>query len=271
MDNNIALQVDKVSKKFCKSLKYTLKYGLIDISKSIFGIMESDTLRPFEFWALKNISFNVKKGESLGIIGINGSGKSTLLKLLNGILLPDEGEVKVRGKVGALIAVGAGFHPMLTGRENIYINATILGLRKKEIDQQFNNIVEFAEIEDFLDTPVKNYSSGMYVRLGFSIAIHCLPDILLVDEILSVGDINFQKKSIKRMQEIINSDKAVIFVSHNMETILSFTKIAIYLKNGQIETMDRTDKVVKRYLSDENKKKNQHKKISCLSDDEINI
>ena len=163
---------------------------------------------------LKGISFKVKKGETLGIIGPNGSGKSTLLKILNGIFPPDKGTIKIRGKVGALIEVGAGFHPMLTGRENIYINGTILGMSKKEIDEKFDKIVDFADIGDFLDVPVKNYSSGMYVRLGFSIAVCCQPEILLIDEVLSVGDISFRKKCLQKIIDLKkNKEISIIFVS----------------------------------------------------------
>lgn len=254
MNKDTVIEVNHISKKFCKDLGSTLKYGFIDMGKSILGLKYSEKLRANEFWALDDVSLEIKRGETLGIIGLNGSGKSTLLKLLCGIFLPDKGEIKVKGKVGALIAAGAAFHPMLTGRENIYINATILGMSKKEIDDRFAAIVDFAGIKAFLDTPVKNYSTGMYVRLGFSIAAHCLPDILLVDEVLSVGDMSFQKKSIKKMYEIAQSNKVIIFVSHNIETVLSFTKKAIYLKNGKISAIGETAKVVEQYLKDGNGK-----------------
>lgn len=249
MDDKLTIEVKNISKKFCKNLKYTLYYGLADISKSILGMeVDSGRLREQEFWALHNISFNIKKGETIALVGANGSGKSTLLKMLSGIFMPDEGEIKIMGKVGALIDVGAGFHPMLTGRENIYINGSILGMSTKEIDRKFNDIVQFAEIGSFLDTPVKNYSSGMYVRLGFSIAIHCIPDILLVDEVLSIGDTSFQRKSLEKMQQIVKSKRTVIFVSHNMKAVLSFTKKAIYLKQGQIVAIGSTEDIVKQYL-----------------------
>jgi len=251
MKNDSVIEVNKVAKKFCKSLGKSLKYGLVDISRGVLGLSNKpDKLRPYEFWAIEDTTFAIKEGETLGIIGANGSGKSTLLKLLNGIFLPDKGEIKIRGRVGALISVGAGFHPMLTGRENIYVNGAILEISKKEMDKRFDQIVEFADIGDFLDTPVKNYSSGMYVRLGFSIAIHCLPDILLVDEVLSIGDVNFQQKSLQKMREIVKSGRVVIFVSHSMETMLSFTKKAIYLKNGRIKGMGNTERVIKEYLDD---------------------
>jgi lipopolysaccharide transport system ATP-binding protein len=254
MTNNVVIEVNNISKKFCKTLGHLIKYGFVDIGKGIVGL-ESDSgkLRRHEFWALNKVSFKVKRGETLGIIGPNGSGKSTLLKLLNGIFMPDQGKIIVKGKVGALINVGAGFHPMLTGRENIYINGAILGMTAEEIDKKFNKIVNFAGVADFLDTPIKNYSSGMYVRLGFSVAAHCEPDILLVDEVLSIGDLEFQQKALQKMRQIVNSGKTVIFVSHNVDTILSFTKKAIYLKNGHLQEIGETPKVVKKYVADEKK------------------
>lgn len=200
-DDDVAfIKVENVSKKFCKSLKRAMIYGMKDIGRDIFHInTKSDELRKDEFWALKNISFEVKKGECLGIIGANGSGKSTLLKLLNGIYMPDIGKISINGNVGALIQIGAGFNPMLSGRENIYVNASILGMSKVEIDKKFDSIVEFAGIGDFLDMPVKNYSSGMYVRLGFSIAINIEPKVLLIDEVLAVGDLAFQNMSLQKL------------------------------------------------------------------------
>lgn len=244
------IEFNKVAKKFCKNPRKIMSYGLSDIFQGIFALANPGKIRLDEFWALKEISFKIKKGEIWGIIGANGSGKSTLLKLLNGIFMPDKGEIKVKGRVGALIAAGAGFHPMLTGRENIYINGVILGMSKKEIDRQFDSIVEFAEIKNFLDTSVKNYSSGMYVRLGFSIAAYCLPEIMLVDEILSVGDARFQKKALKKMTELINNKKTIIFVSHNLKLISSFTEKCLYLKNGKVEKIGATSVVLKKYIND---------------------
>ena len=194
MTNDTVIKVENVSKKYCRSLKHTMMYGMQDIARNSIGLKScSDTLREGEFWALNDVSFEVKKGETLGIVGANGSGKSTLLKLLNGIFMPDKGRIEINGRVGALIEVGAGFHPMLTGRENIYVNGAILGMSKKEIDKKFDEIVDFADIGDFIDSPVKHYSSGMYVRLGFAIASHADLDILMVDEVLAVGDFRFKK------------------------------------------------------------------------------
>lgn len=255
MDSKTIIKVDKVSKKFCKNLRYILKYGFIDISKTILGFkLGTDKIRDYEFWALKDLSFEVKKGEALGIVGPNGSGKSTLLKLLNGIFLPDKGSLSVQGRVGALIAAGAGFHPMLTGRENIYINATILGMNRSDINKNFDSIVDFAGVRDFLDTPVKNYSSGMYVRLGFSISVHCQLDVLLVDEILSVGDVNFKERYENRLINMLKKGTAIVFVSHNLDAISSLTKRCLYLKAGKVRAIGETDKIIAQYLKDEKRK-----------------
>ena len=213
------ISVANVSKKFCKNLKRSMAHGIVDLSKNLLGITSSSSdLRKDEFWAVDDISFSLNRGEVLGLIGPNGSGKSTLLRLLAGIFPPDKGEISIKGRVGALIAVGAGFHPHLTGRENIYLNGTILGMSRKEIDAKFNDIVEFAEIEDFLDAPVSTYSSGMRVRLGFAIAIQIEPDVLLIDEILAVGDVGFRGKCINAIDKITKK-AAVIFESHNMSSV----------------------------------------------------
>jgi len=213
--NEAVIRVDGVSKKYCRSLKHTMMYGAVDLGKSFLGLkQQSERLREGEFWAVNDVSFELKRGETLGVIGMNGSGKSTLLKMLNGIIMPDKGSIEVSGRVGALIEVGAGFHPMLTGRENMYINGAILGMNKKEMDEKFDMIIDFAGIRDFIDAPVKHYSSGMYVRLGFAIAVYADPDILLVDEALAVGDVRFQKKCLDRMNAFKESGKTIIMVIH---------------------------------------------------------
>jgi len=202
-----------------------------------------------EFWALKNISFSVEPGEAIGIIGANGAGKSTLLKILTGITPPTTGEAILKGKVASLLEVGTGFHPELTGRENIFLNAAILGMTRKEMTRKFDQIVEFSGIQKFLDTPVKRYSSGMYVRLAFSVAAHLEPDILLIDEVLAVGDVEFQKKCLGKMDEVTkNSGRTVLFVSHNMSVIQSLCQKAILLENGEIKMFDEVKKVVAHYL-----------------------
>ncbi len=236
MSNNTVVKVENVSKKFTRSLKHSMLYGIKDIARNMVGLSaHSERLRPGEFWALDNISFELKKGETLGIIGPNGAGKTTLLKLLNGIFNPDEGKIRMKGKVGALIQIGAGFHPLLTGKENIYINGSILGMSKKEIDKKLHSIIDFADIGDFIDSPVKYYSSGMYVRLGFAIAIHCNPDILLVDEILAVGDVGFQTKCLQRMKEVKDRGTSIIFISHNLESVNNICLRAIFLHQGKMK------------------------------------
>jgi ABC-type polysaccharide/polyol phosphate transport system ATPase subunit len=187
-----------------------------------------------DFWALKNVSFEIKQGESVGFIGRNGAGKSTILKLLAGVTKASSGTAEVNGKVAALIEVGAGFHPELTGRENVFLNGSILGLKKTEIDKAFDSIVSFAELEDFIDTPVKHYSSGMYVRLGFAIAAHTNPDIFLIDEVLSVGDEAFQKKCLNTLAEHRAAGKTMILVSHNLDTVEEVCDRCIYLNHGEI-------------------------------------
>jgi len=200
-----------------------------------------------EFWALKDISFNVKQGECIGIIGNNGAGKSTLLKILSRITEPTSGRVKINGLVGSLLEVGTGFHPELTGRENIFLNGAILGMSKRDIKEKFDEIISFAEIEKFLDTPVKRYSSGMYVRLAFSVAAHLEPEILLVDEVLSVGDAAFQKKCLGKMRNVAQEGRTLLFVSHNMNAIRRLCKSAIWLDKGQIAKIGTTDEVVGEY------------------------
>ncbi len=199
------------------------------------------------FWALRGIDFEVRQGEVVGVIGRNGAGKSTLLKILSRITEPTEGRVRVRGRVASLLEVGTGFHPELTGRENIFLNGTILGMTRREIDQKFDEIVAFAEIGKFLDTPVKRFSSGMYVRLAFSVAAHLDPEILVVDEVLAVGDAEFQKKCLGKMQDVASSGRTVLFVSHNMATIQSLTRRCLVLDRGRIACDDAPAAAVEHY------------------------
>jgi lipopolysaccharide transport system ATP-binding protein len=202
-----------------------------------------------EFWALKDLSFNVQKGERLGIIGRNGAGKTTLLKILSRITQPTEGTINIRGHVASLLEVGTGFHPELTGRENIYLNGAILGMSRSEIKNKFDEIVAFAEVEKFLDTPVKRYSSGMYVRLAFSVAAHLEPEILLVDEVLAVGDTAFQKKCLGKMENIGDLGKTVLFVSHNMQMVEHLCTRTLLIEKGAISEDGPTQRVVGRYLT----------------------
>lgn len=202
-----------------------------------------------KFWALKNTSFTVEKGETLGIIGKNGSGKSTILKLISKITYPDKGEINVAGRIGAFIELGAGLHPDLSGRENIYLYGSILGMTKKEIASRFESIVDFAEIHKFLDIPIKRYSSGMYSRLGFSVCAFCDPDILLVDEVLAVGDTNFQAKCLSKMQTFAKSDKTVIFVSHDLRAIKKICNQVILLDHGNVVNLGKPSMVIADYLA----------------------
>lgn len=246
--SDTVIKVENVSKKFCRSIKHTMIYGATDLSRSFLGLdQHSESLRKGEFWAVDNVSFELKRGETLGILGPNGSGKSTILKMLNGIFMPDRGKIEINGRIGALIEVGAGFHPMLTGRENIYINATILGMTKREIDKKFDEIVDFADIGDFIDSPVKHYSSGMYVRLGFSVAAAVNPDIFLIDEVLSVGDLSFKRKCFQRFAELQNNDTSIVFVSHNVRQIQRICNKVILLDSGKIVTEGKSDEVALLY------------------------
>lgn len=217
----------------------------LKVLRSVFSSLEKE-----EFWALRNINFSVQRGEILGIVGSNGAGKSTLLKILSRITDPNEGSVRIKGRVSSLLEVGTGFHPELTGRENIYLNGSILGMTRKEINEKFNDIVSFSGVEAFLDTPVKRYSSGMQVRLAFSVAAHLEPDILIVDEVLAVGDAAFQRKSIGKMEEVTKNDhRTILFVSHNMEAVAKLCKRSILLDKGNIKMDGDTDAVIAEYLS----------------------
>ncbi|MCM3874280.1 MAG: ABC transporter ATP-binding protein [Pyrinomonadaceae bacterium] len=193
------------------------------------------TSSPGSFWALKDISFGVKRGEVVGVIGRNGAGKSTLLKILSRITNPTEGHADIRGRVGSLLEVGTGFHPELTGRENIFLNGAILGMRRAEIERQFDEMVAFAEVEKFIDTPVKHYSTGLYLRLAFAVAAHLEPEILLIDEVLAVGDMRFQKKCLGKMEEVAAHGRTVLFVSHNLGAIKELCKSCLVLSNGRID------------------------------------
>lgn len=208
-------------------------------------------------WALRDVSFEVKEGEVLGIIGHNGAGKSTLLKILSRITEPSVGEVRIRGRVAALLEVGTGFHPELTGRENIYMNGTILGMRKKEIDKKLDEIVNFSGVEKYIDTPVKFYSSGMRVRLGFSVAAHLEPEILIIDEVLSVGDAEFQKKCLGKMEDVSQNGRTVLFVSHNMTAVQNLCSRGMVLKSGTIQYKGEANQVVHQYLGEYSEQKRE--------------
>ncbi|PQB05924.1 ABC transporter ATP-binding protein [Aureitalea marina] len=232
----ILVKVEGVSKKFCKDLKTGLWYGLKDLFGNVLGSSASSDLRPREFWAVRDISFELRRGECLGLIGHNGAGKSTLLKMLNGLIMPDEGTITMHGRIGALIELGAGFNPILTGRENIYNNGAVLGFSRKEIDNKLDQIIEFAELKEFIDMPVQHYSSGMKVRLGFAIAAQMEPDVLLIDEVLAVGDVGFRMKCLTRLGELL-TNCAVVFVSHTMPQIARISNLAYLLEKGTIHNL----------------------------------
>jgi homopolymeric O-antigen transport system ATP-binding protein len=202
-----------------------------------------------ELWALRDATFRIERGQAVGVVGMNGAGKTTLLKILSRITVPTAGEARIRGSVGSLLEVGTGFHPELTGRDNVYLNGAILGMRRREIKAKFDEIVAFAEVERFIDTPVKRYSSGMYVRLAFAVAAHLEPDILIVDEVLAVGDQSFQRKCLGKMGEVSSEGRTVLFVSHNMAAIRSLTPRAIWLDHGRIAADGETEQVISDYLT----------------------
>lgn len=248
---NNAIKITGLYKRYKRGLSanyFTLRETLASVVRT--NIKSSGMINNSEFWALENINLNIKKGEVLGIIGPNGAGKSTLLKILTKITYPTKGRVVLNGKVGSLLEVGTGFHQELTGRENIYLNGAVLGMTKSEINKKFDQIVKFSGVKEFLDTPVKRYSSGMQIRLAFSVAAHLNPEILLVDEVLSVGDVEFQKKCLGKMEEISHeSQRTILFVSHNLSAIRKLCTRTIYLKKGKVVADGDTQKVIDKYLS----------------------
>jgi lipopolysaccharide transport system ATP-binding protein len=316
-DDEVLVRVEGVSKKFCRSLKKSLWYGVCDIAGELLPgrkrqrvagselrvareeaevagsellvasgntsaegasgpatsyppLVTSPTgeasLRDGEFWAVQDVSFELRRGECLGLIGHNGAGKTTLLKMLNGLIKPDAGTITMRGRVGALIALGAGFNPILTGRENIYINGSVLGLSKKEIDAKIDEIIDFAEIGEFLDMPVQNYSSGMTVRLGFAVASSLDPDVLLIDEVLAVGDTDFREKCILRVSKML-SKCAVIFVSHNDVIMSRICSRGLYMKKGRLILSAPIDDALRSYQHDQIAKRGNKNQIATLGED----
>ncbi|HEU4389851.1 MAG TPA: ABC transporter ATP-binding protein [Blastocatellia bacterium] len=253
------IEVDNLSKQYRigtrerhDSLRELIAGGLSSAYRRLRTTPETSNIATFkssnEFWALKDVSFDVKAGEVVGIIGRNGAGKSTLLKILSRITEPTTGSVRLFGRVGSLLEVGTGFHPELTGRENIYLNGAILGMHRSEIDRKFDEIVAFADIDRFIDTPVKRYSSGMYVRLAFAVAAHLEPEILLVDEVLSVGDAEFQKKCLGKMKDVAGAGRTVLFVSHNMSAVGRLCSRVIWVREGQVASDGPAREVIGQYL-----------------------
>jgi lipopolysaccharide transport system ATP-binding protein len=230
------IEVEHVAKRFSRNLKRGLWYGLQDVGKELVGRGQAaDDLRHSEFWALRDVSFAVGKGESVGLIGHNGAGKTTLLKLINGLIKPTQGTITVRGSVRALIALGTGFNPVLTGRENIVVASAVLGYGKKETRERFDEIVEFSDIGEFIDAPVQSYSSGMLARLGFAVAVHTQPDILLVDEVLAVGDLNFAIKCYRKIAEFRRSGGSIVLVSHNPYSVRSNCDRVVWIEHGVVQ------------------------------------
>jgi len=249
MSEDIAISVQNLSKKYIigHQKKADLRHALGDKLKGIFNTGSQELE---EFWALKDINFEVKKGEAVGIIGRNGAGKSTLLKILSRITEPTSGRIEINGRVSSLLEVGTGFHPELSGRENIFLNGTILGMRRAEIKEKFDEIVAFSGVEKFIDTPVKHYSSGMKVRLAFSVAAHLEPEILIVDEVLAVGDAEFQKKCLGKIDEVSkNEGRTVIFVSHNLAAVTQLCTTGILLRQGQLVYHGDVNDTVHEYIS----------------------
>lgn len=246
------VKVENISKKFCRSLKRSLWYGLQDLGSELLGRRHGrEHLRSDEFWAVKDVSFELKRGECVGLIGRNGAGKTTILRMLNGLIKPDAGRIEIRGRVGALIALGAGFNPILSGRENVHVAGSILGLSSKEIKKKYDAIVDFAELEEFMESPVQTYSSGMHVRLGFAVAAHMEPDVLLIDEILAVGDAQFNAKCTNRIRQLQHDGVGVILVSHNMTNILRYSTSGLYLNRGKMMKSGAIDAVYASYAMDQ--------------------
>jgi len=245
--DQIALAMQGVSKRFKKGeLHDSLRDLVPALARRVLGRAAAADRR--EFWALRDVSFEIPRGQAVGIVGDNGAGKSTILKILSGIMKPTLGEMRVRGRLSALIEVGAGFHPDLTGRENVFLNGAILGMTRAEIRRKFDEIVEFSGLADFIDTPVKRYSSGMFARLGFSVAAHVDPDVLIVDEVLSVGDYLFQRKCMERMSAVLQGGATVIFVSHNLRAVTDLCSRALLLSHGRVLADGPAPEVLQRYL-----------------------
>jgi homopolymeric O-antigen transport system ATP-binding protein len=248
--SDVALRMEHVYKKFRKGEMFNSLRDLIPaLTGRMFRQQELSENDKREFWALQDISFEVKRGEALGIIGHNGAGKSTILKILSRIMKPTKGSMAVNGRLSSLIEVAAGFHQDLTGRENIFLNGTILGMTKREIESKLDQIVAFSGLEEFIDTPVKRYSSGMYARLGFSVAAHVDPEVLIVDEVLSVGDYLFQQKCMDRMKEVTRAGVAVLFVSHNLRSVAEFCTRCLLLERGRLAMTGSSNDVISRYMS----------------------
>ncbi len=256
-DSDIAISIESLGKKYSIGRRGMPDDGMRHVIERIvrdpftwFRRSRENRLRKVDFWALRDVSLQIKRGEVVGIIGNNGAGKSTLLKLLSRITVPTEGRIRINGRVASLLEVGTGFHPELTGRENIFLNGAILGMSRAEIVRKFDEIVEFSEIEQFLDTPVKRYSSGMYIRLAFAIAAHLDPEVLIVDEVLAVGDAAFQKKCLGKIGNFAHAGRTVLFVSHNLDTVRSLCERCVWMKGGNVYKDGNVDDVAEAYFGE---------------------
>ncbi|WP_373032033.1 polysaccharide ABC transporter ATP-binding protein [Sulfurovum sp.] len=283
--NKVAIKVENLGKKYVinhekENGENTFREVIVGNAKKIMSFFNPFSKEPIEidhsteeFWALNDVSFEINKGDKVGIIGRNGAGKSTLLKVLSRITEPTTGKIHINGRIASLLEVGTGFHPELTGRENIYLNGAILGMSRKEIKAKFDEIVAFAEVEKFLDTPVKRYSSGMYVRLAFSVAAHLEPEILVVDEVLAVGDAAFQKKCLAKMNDVSDEGRTILFVSHNMQAIKQLCNKFLYLHNGSLIEIGTDEAIINNYLKNSqnlfNEKDSIIQKINNLPKDEV--
>lgn len=245
--SEVLIHIEGISKKFCRDLKRSLWYGVKDIANELAGQNRVGLLRDQEFWALKDVNLQLHRGEALGLVGSNGSGKTTLLRIISGLIKPDAGVVECYGRIAPLIALGAGFNPILTGRENTYANMSILGLSKQEIDDRFDAVVEFAGIGDAINAPLQSYSSGMAARLGFACAIHTHPEVLLIDEVLAVGDISFRAKCFRKLHELRQAGTSFIMVNHNPQAILNICDSAAYLSKGQLIKTGSTSDIINLY------------------------
>src|SRR6185436_8214001 len=258
--SDTTIELNNVAKRYWLRRGWYVTSIKDEVGRLTARLLRREVIPREEFWALKDITFSLKRGEVLGLVGPNGAGKSTLLKILSRVTVPTSGSFVVNGRLGALIEIGAGFHPELTGRENIALNGVILGMSRKEIQSKFDRIVAFAELERFIDTPIKHYSSGMQMRLGFAVAAHTDPDILLIDEILAVGDASFQAKCLNKLAELKEEDKTIILVSHNLTTITEHSKRVLWLDHGTVRMIGEPDAVVDSFL--------QHVTEEIGSDDE---
>jgi len=248
---DVALSAEGLSKKFCRALKRSMYYGLCDIASEMLGRdRTAEALRHGEFWALKDINFELRRGEAIGLVGPNGAGKTTLLRLISGLIRPDTGTIRVKGSLAPLLSLGAGFNPALSGRDNIYLNMSVLGLTRKQIDERYESVLAFADIGDAVKAPVQNYSSGMGARLGFACAIHTEPDILLIDEVLAVGDMTFRAKCYQRLAQLREQGTSFVLVSHSPAAVLAICDRAMYVAKGRLILNDTTERVMSRYEQD---------------------